>query len=323
VTENNFTEQFNTLDDRRLINLGVFLLLILALISLVSLYTTKNSRKYDSAPSAVLAKIDPFENIALEAKAAMVYDIKRSKVFFEKNADESLPLASLTKIMTAVTALDLLPKFSVVDINAEFLSEEGDSGLYKDEKWKLRDLLDLSLVSSSNDAAAAIAATAGQTLLRDPDLNLSLEEFVRKMNAKAKEIGMTKANFINVTGLDVDTDKTGGYSSARDFIILLEYALKNHPEVFEATRYKTVYLKSLNNLNHKATNTNIGINSIPNIIGSKTGYTEIAGGNLTIIFDPGLARPIAVLVLGSSYDGRFNDVELLTRKTLEAIALEE
>ncbi|OHA88093.1 MAG: hypothetical protein A2741_01245 [Candidatus Zambryskibacteria bacterium RIFCSPHIGHO2_01_FULL_43_27] len=323
MTENNFTEQFNTLDDRRLINLGVFLLLILALISLVSLYTTKNSRKYDSAPSAVLAKIDPFENIALEAKAAMVYDIKRSKVFFEKNADESLPLASLTKIMTAVTALDLLPKFSVVDINAEFLSEEGDSGLYKDEKWKLRDLLDLSLVSSSNDAAAAIAATAGQTLLRDPDLNLSLEEFVRKMNAKAKEIGMTKANFINVTGLDVDTDKTGGYSSARDFIILLEYALKNHPEVFEATRYKTVYLKSLNNLNHKATNTNIGINSIPNIIGSKTGYTEIAGGNLTIIFDPGLARPIAVLVLGSSYDGRFNDVELLTRKTLEAIALEE
>ncbi|OHA99903.1 MAG: hypothetical protein A3E93_00155 [Candidatus Zambryskibacteria bacterium RIFCSPHIGHO2_12_FULL_43_12b] len=323
MTENNFTEQFNTLDDRRLINLGVFLLLILALISLVSLYTTKNSRKYDSAPSAVLAKIDPFENIALEAKAAMVYDIKRSKVFFEKNADESLPLASLTKIMTAVTALDLLPKFSVVDINAEFLSEEGDSGLYKDEKWKLRDLLDLSLVSSSNDAAAAIAATAGQTLLRDPDLNLSLEEFVRKMNAKAKEIGMTKANFINVTGLDVDTDKTGGYSSARDFIILLEYALKNHPEVFEATRYKTVYLKSLNNLNHKATNTNIGINSIPNIIGSKTGYTEIAGGNLTIIFDPGLARPIAVLVLGSSYDGRFNDVELLTRKALEAIALEE
>ena len=323
MTENNFTEQFNTLDDRRLINLGVFLLLILALISLVSLYTTKNSRKYDSAPSAVLAKIDPFENIALEAKAAMVYDIKRSKVFFEKNADESLPLASLTKIMTAVTALDLLPKFSVVDINAEFLSEEGDSGLYKDEKWKLRDLLDLSLVSSSNDAAAAIAATAGQTLLRDPDLNLSLEEFVRKMNAKAKEIGMTKANFINVTGLDVDTDKTGGYSSARDFIILLEYALKNHPEVFEATRYKTVYLKSLNNLNHKATNTNIGINSIPNIIGSKTGYTEISGGNLTIIFDPGLARPIAVLVLGSSYDGRFNDVELLTRKTLEAIALEE
>lgn len=307
------------LDNQRLLNLGLLLLLILSLIFLVSLYASKGWRVRE--PESTIVITNPFEKLEIQARGAIVYDVKRKKVLYEKNADERMALASLTKVMTAVTALDLVPNSSVVTIDRRFLQEEGDSGLHPDEDWRLRDLLDLSLVVSSNDAAAAISATIGSSYLADPDLNLGRVEFVRHMNNVAKEIGMTNAVFYNDTGLDIGKEKNGGYASAREYTALLEYALKEHPEIFEATRYEEVKITSLDNLHYNATNTNTALKSIPNIIGSKTGFTDIAGGNVMTVFDLGLGQPIAIIVLGSTYEGRFEDLIRLTEKTLEATSV--
>lgn len=317
IPNNIYPKTNRELDNQRLLNLGLFLILSLSIIFLISIYASRGIRIENREPAFVTP--NPLQNIEIEAKAAIVYDLKRKKVLFEKNADKALPLASLTKVMTAVTALELVPDSSVVTIHSSFLKEEGDSGLHVNEDWKLRDLLDLSLVVSSNDAAAAISATIGASFLSDPDLDLGREEFVKIMNKTASSIGLNSAIFYNDTGLDIGTDKNGGYASARDYVTLLSYALKEHPQIFEATRYEEIIIKSLDNLRYNATNTNVVLNKIPNIIGSKTGFTDIAGGNVSTIFDIGLGQPIVIVVLGSSYDGRFSDLTKLSEKALEAV----
>ncbi len=312
----------NDLDNRRLLYLATILIFSLSVISLISLFVSRGVRQYESDNKVVETK-NPFESIVLNAKSALVYDVEKKKTLYEYNSQEPLALASVTKIMTAVTALDLLPKSSVITIDREFLQEEGDTGLQWGEKWALKDLLDFSLLVSSNDGTVAIAAAAGAMEFGKTNLDLERNQFVKKMNEKAKSIGMTHSVFYNETGLDIQDEINGGYASAEDVAKLFDYALRKYPEIFEATRYKELRLRSLNNINHNATNTNSLIDTIPGIVGSKTGFTDLAGGNLGIIFDPGIGRPIIIVVLGSTYDGRFSDTELLSEKTLEAIALSE
>jgi D-alanyl-D-alanine carboxypeptidase (penicillin-binding protein 5/6) len=96
-----------------------------------------------------------------EAKAVYIYDAAADKVIFENNSSLQLPLASLTKLMTAVTAKGLLPDYVLVRISRENLLEEGDTGLLIGEEWTLGNLLDFSLVASSNDGIQAIAEATG------------------------------------------------------------------------------------------------------------------------------------------------------------------
>jgi len=318
---NEINTNINNTDNQKLINFALFLILIISLVTLVSLYTSRGVRHY--GPNApVVVHTNVFENTSLVAKSAIVYDIKNKKVVYEKNADEPLALASVTKILTAVTALDRLEYSNVITIKKEFLLWEGDTGLRTDEVWSFKDLLDFSLVASSNDGTAAIAAAAGAVANREGDNSLDHATFIINMNEKAASIGMKTSKFYNETGLDLLDGTNGGYASARDLATLFEYTLRNHPEVFEATREQLLSVTSESNIAHKAQNTNSSVNAIPNLIGSKTGFTDIAGGNLGIIFDAGIDRPIAVIVLSSTYEGRFADIESLIQKTLESISQE-
>ena len=97
---------------------------------------------------------------------------------------------------------------------------------------------------------------------------------------------------------------------------LVEYIIKNHPELLEATKHNILNTESKQGIHHTIYNTNNIVDSLPNIIGSKTGYTDIAGGNLTVVIDPALNRPVSITVLGSSKEGRFKDVEKLSNATL-------
>lgn len=316
----NTRNQQNTFDNQKLINFFLFLVLIISLVTLVSLYASRSVRHYGPESTIVIHK-NVFEGVALIGKSAIVYDINSEKVLFEKNADEPLALASVTKIMTAVTALDLLEYSNVITIKKESLAQEGDSGLLFDERWNVKDLLNFSLVISSNDGAAAIASAAGAFINTD-DQTLDRAAFIKKMNDKAASIGMSTASFYNETGLDEPSGKNGGYASARDLATLFEYTLRTYPAALEATRDTSITVTSDSNFIHKANNTNTSVNVIPNLIGSKTGFTDIAGGNLGIIFDAGVNHPIVIIVLSSTYNGRFLDVETLTEKTLEGISQE-
>lgn len=265
------------------------------------------SIKRDTSTEVKIVDNKVFTNLNIQAKAVYVYDIATNKVLFEKNQNTQLPLASLTKLMTALTAVELAPKNTQVTIRKEFLQEEGDSGLRDGEVWDLRKLLDFSLIVSSNDGARAVASVVGSTILKTNNFDIGRADFIQKMNDKAKTLGLNQTYFVNESGLDVNYSQSGAYGSAEDIAKILKYIVVNNPDILEATKIANTDISSLS-LKHRAQNTNIDINKIPNIIGSKTGYTDLAGGNLAVVFDAGIGEPVAVVVLGSTQEGRFTDV---------------
>lgn len=306
------------------ISTGLFLFnvfLVGAIVSMSFVIVIQKSVEAIAETKVVQEKIvstKMFENLKLVAKAVYVYDVNANKVIYEKNSSSQLPLASLTKLMTAVTAMELLPKDSQITIKKEFLAEEGDTGLLANESWKLKDLLDFSLVSSSNDGARSIASVIGAFDLKTDDYDLGRKDFITKMNQKAEQLGLTQTYFINESGLDVSTSTSGGYGSAQDVGKLLQYILTKKPDILEATKHTNAGIPSDTKV-HTAKNTNVEVSNIPGLLASKTGYTDMAGGNLAVAFDPSLGRPIIVVVLGSTIDGRFDDVNTLVKASLEYV----
>jgi D-alanyl-D-alanine carboxypeptidase len=258
-----------------------------------------------------------FAEVNLEAKGAVVWDVINSRELFSKNSDLPLPLASLTKIMTAVTIASKFPDPSNIKIAKEYLAPEGDSGLVVGDTWKASDLRDFTLLTSSNDGAFALAAVAEAQVASDGSDPQA--QFIKAMNDTASQIGLLNSKFFNEHGLDRAADKGGAYGSAHDMAALFEYTLKNYPEILEVTRYKSVQFKSTEK-KYSAENTNILVDKIPNLIASKTGFTDLAGGNLVIAFDAGLNRPIIISVLGSTEQGRFSDVQKLVDASLKYIS---
>lgn len=263
---------------------------------------------------------NPFRVVNLEAESAYVLDLKTGQTIFSKNATAQLPLASLTKTMSAVVALEAVPEFTGILISDSAIGEEGDSGLKAGELWPLSKILGFSLAASSNDGVRAIAeALGGQAGDDDSGLLPNRERFVGMMNEKAKTLGLTQTFFLNETGLDLNEEIGGSYGSAEDMARLFDYILKNHRVIFEETAYPDFSVK-IDGKVHTAVNTNKAIPEITSLIASKTGLTDLAGGNLVIAFDAGVMRPIVVSVLGSSEDGRFKDILTLVEATVEYLA---
>lgn len=279
------------------------LLLLLTVFLFISL-VAESKHKREETP--VATSTDPFASVRLTAKAAYVYDLRDKAVLYAKNEDGRMALASLTKVMTALVATEMAPDADIL-ITRAALSTEGDSGLIVGEKWKMRDLLDFALTSSSNDGMHAVALAFGE------------QAFVARMNLKADELGMKDTYFLNETGLDISSGQAGAYGSAKDMATLFAYVVDKHPGLLEATQEREITLSS-NIKSHTARNTDVLADVIPGLKASKTGFTDLAGGNLVIVFDPEIGRPIAVSVLGSTEEGRFEDMRLLVSKALEKLS---
>ena len=285
----------------------------------------KSSDLEDAATNAVHDAVTTiFPQVAIEAKAAYVMDLDSGVVYFSKNGTAQLPLASLTKLMTILVAAELFDESDALTVTAVDLQDDQGTGLLPEESWLSRDLFTYTLTQSSNGGARAIASAAGALPQASPIAHQSAEkEFVARMNAEADTLGLSQTYFINETGLD-ETDRTGGgYGSARDVARLMGEMISRHPEIIEGTRHEAVQLSTVDNQNHVAINTNQSIGGIPGLIGSKTGFTDLAGGNLTIAFDRGVGRPVIVVVLGSSKEGRFSDVETLVDATFTYLGLSD
>jgi D-alanyl-D-alanine carboxypeptidase len=254
----------------------------------------------------------------IEATAAFIWDIRHQRALFNKNASAQLPLASLTKLMTSLIALETLSDDAKVPMTLEAIYQDGPSDFLDGELLEAKALSDFSLVSSSNDGAFALAAAAGAALSGGSG---STSAFVEAMNKRAEELGLTQTYFSNPTGLDENAHESGGYGSARDMAFLLEYLIKKRPEIAEGSTDK--YTKVTGTTLHTATNTNDIVETIPGLLATKTGYTDLAGGNLAIAFDAGLDRPLALVVLGSSREGRFRDMRTLIQYAQDKITEEE
>ncbi len=273
-----------------------------------------------SGAPAVISLSQFFNDVTLQAEAAFVWDVRGGRVLFNKNGDDKLPLASVTKLMTALVAHELLDTDAKVDISVDAIQESGDSGFSDGESFTARDLTDLMLIESSNDGARALSSAAGNALLMSDE---PIPLFVEAMNIKADELGLTQTHFKNVTGLDLSPTEAGAYGSARDMAFLMEYILTTYPDLVALTNAE---LKTINNQDgayHIVKNTNEVVSDITGLLASKTGYTELAGGNLVIAFEAGLNRPIIVTVLGSTESGRFDDALLLSERARAYVAQAE
>lgn len=260
-----------------------------------------------TAPATVAPSV-AFEDARVEAKAAIVYDLVTGEVLYEKNSRSQLPLASLTKLLTVYAASQTLPKDATVTITDTALLSDGESGFATGESFAFGELAKLALVSSSNDATAAIAETAAIARATSGKSMLA---------SAASAVGLAQTYALNGTGLDESTSVSGGYGSAYDVAKLAGALLEKAPDIAHATVNTSYSVTSRAGVVHSLPSTNPGIMRVPNALLTKTGYTDLAGGNLAIVYDAGMGHPIAIVVLGSSVNGRFTDVNSLLNRTNE------
>lgn len=202
-------------------------------------------------------------SLTISATSAIAIDSDSLRILYEKNAFSKKPMASTTKVMTIIVAIENNSLDDIVTISQKAASTSGSSAQLKaGKKIKLEELLYGLMLKSGNDAAVAIAEhTAG-----------SVEEFAKLMNNKAVEIGALNTNFVTPHGLD----ENNHYSTAYDMAIIASYALKN-PTISKIvnTKEKTMYFEDGTSV--YLSNTNKLLSLYSGADGVKTGYTGMAG----------------------------------------------
>lgn len=218
------------------------------------------------------------KGLDLTSRAVAVIDINKQQARYQKNAEQKFPIASLTKLMTAIVFFE-----SNIDLEKEVIFSEEDNNdikkyfspgestgklyLAPGETIKVKDLLYSSLVGSSNNATIALARSTG----------LAREMFIKRMNERARTLGLKNTIFKEPTGLD-----SGNVSTALDISRLAEYAFKNEliRKVTTTPKYSFQTIETKNW--QTVINTNWLVGSLPGLYGSKTGYTGEAGDCIVI-----------------------------------------
>ncbi len=262
-------------------------------------------QKIETANSSIFNK-SAFNNIKIKGKAYVVYDIVAKEVISEKNGNVVLPIASITKVMTSVSARMHNDGNKNIKILSSSIDGAYDLGLKKDQVWTLNELLKYTLIFSSNDGAQAIADVLG-----------GRNFFVSQMNSDALSLGLP-LHFTHPAGLDVD-GKIGGEGSALSVAKLVMIAHKLFPEIFDVTTKTRASMNSSSGRISGIPNTNQHVYSFRGIQLSKTGFTDDAGGNLVIIVDISIGHPVAIVVLGSTREERFSDVDILYKALQKSI----
>ena len=298
--------------NNRLLLGSIFCLIILILAGTGLFFFVKNeAAKKELAKTATTTLAIPasvyFANLPIQAASYYIYDVKTGQVVYQKNADTVRPLASLTKLMMGLVSTENLPATTTVTIDQAALNQDGDNGLLLNEKWSFNELLDFSLIVSSNDGAYAIAETY--------DALYPGHDFVEEMNEEAEKLGLSSMVYYNPNGLDINITQSGGYGSAKDVEKLMQYILMNYPNILEVTKYGTYRFTSSSGIVHGVSNTDTIVNKVPGLFASKTGYTDLAGGNLAIAYDEDIGHPVIMVLLGSTEEGRFSDMTLLASST--------
>ena len=226
----------------------------------------------------------------LHYKSALIYDMTDNKLLYELNTKDERSIASLTKIVTTITALESIDDLQeYVTITNEMLSkvrwDASIAGLKVGESYTYEDLLYASILPSGADATISLAiSTSG-----------SVDNFVKKMNELTDRIGMYNSNFVNVHGLD----EKGHYSTAEDIKKLLLYCLKNpkFKEIYTTKEYQLSTGKIVKST-VKTTGTKIGKDT-SRILGSKTGFTLGAGLCMSAIISTD-NHEILIITLGAT-----------------------
>lgn len=251
-------------------------------------------------PCNILASEEP----ELSCLSAILIDTKTNTVLYEKDADTPRPIASLTKIMTMLIAME---KLSLSEITlddsvviSQRASEMGGTRLFleKGEVRSVKDLLYGIAVESGNDAAVALAEYIGN----------DYDTFIDMMNKKAEELNLTNTHFSTPCGLSDENN----YSTARDIAALSQELLK-YEEIFDYIDVWNIQLNvgKDNDVTRNLTNTNKLLSQTDYVDGIKTGYTQAAGHCVSATAQKGDMRLICVVLKGADSKSRFNDAKNL------------
>ena len=239
----------------------------------------------------------------IDAPSAILIDGATGTVLYEKNADERLRPASVTKVMTLLLVMEALDQGRIgwedMITASEAASAKGGSQVYLEpgEQMSLDEMLKAVVVSSANDCATALAEhVAG-----------SEAGFVDCMNARAAELGMTNTHFVNCTGLDDEPDADEHLTTARDIAVMSRELLK-HPRIRD---YTTIWMDSVRGGAFGLSNTNKLIRFYNGATGLKTGYTSAAGHCLSASALRDGMELIAVVLHCSSSSERFSSAKAL------------
>ncbi len=246
----------------------------------------------------------------IQAEAVYVYWIDEDQVVYDKNAGTPLPLASLTKIMTAHTALLGLDGSETITMTLDALRQGGDQGFIDGQQFSLQEAVAFMMVTSSNDMAYAVQESVARIDNGEAGgfgRGAAVNSFVRKMNEQAVGIGLSSTFFVDAVGFDDSESLSGSYGSASDVSRLMVSVSEDKPDLVAAASVQEVVTQG----DRSFGNTNPLVRT-ENLLFSKTGYTDLAGGNLAVIAGTDVGS-VAIVVMGSTFDERFSDVESLIR----------
>jgi len=249
----------------------------------------------------LLLALLPLRSFALEpeGKSALLMEASTGTVLFERDADEPLAPASVTKVMTMLLIMEAVDSGAVrwedtVTVSAAAAAKGGSQVYLKEgETMSVREMLKSIAVSSANDCACAMAEhIAG-----------SEEAFTERMNARAKELGMENTHFVNCTGLDDGPEASEHKTTARDIAIMSRELLTKHPSIKEFT---TIWMDTIRDGAFGLSNTNKLVRFYPGATGLKTGFTASAMYCLSATAERDGMELIAVVMGAPSSAARFS-----------------
>ena len=243
--------------------LVILIILINSTIAFADIEDTEENVNINTIKQEVIQTTSNItDNPKLNSRIALVYDRASGRILFDKNGDKTTPMASTTKIMTAIVVVENSNLSDIVTIDSKSAGTGGSRlGLKKNDKITVNDLLYGLMLRSGNDAAVALAIHVGG----------SVEGFAELMNKKARKLNLTSTHFMVPHGLDMD----GHYTTAYELAKMADYALKNE-KLKEIVSTKTCTI-NINNNPKVISNTNELLGSVSGGEGVKTGFTNGAG----------------------------------------------
>jgi D-alanyl-D-alanine carboxypeptidase len=267
-------------------------------------------RQLTASELAALRRIKPPASVPapdIDAEAYIVQLVGEREPLLSRRELKPLPPASLTKLMTAVVAMEELAASDLIVFSSQAKAVDPTQSNAKPGEIFLRDdALKFALISSANDAAEAIAEAVGKKH-HVYDRSAMHGLFADLMNQKARQLNFFNTHFKNPIGLD-DPDHT---MSAADVGRLLAYIFEKHQRILEISRTVETTVYSTDRQSHTITNTDDLLKEFPAIMGSKTGFTDAAQGALALVY-PVKPNHVALIVLMGSHD-RFSDGRKLIR----------
>lgn len=257
-----------------------------------------------AAPFSELVSAQEAPQLQITSKEYIVIDADTGEVFAQRGADDKVAIASLTKVYTAIEALELAPSFDMTmttDQSDVFDDSSTRMGFGAGETFTLKDLFYGMLVPSGNDAAHAIARNLGKELQPSDTDQQAVNYFVTLTNERIRDMGLTETHLVNPHGWGVP----GHYSSAHDLAAFMRYAVQ-YPRFMQAISTMS-YTTANGDYSFNNSNRMLNEGMYPGLIGGKTGYDDDAGYCLISVARRDGSTMIAVTLNGVAPDDWYDD----------------